>query len=103
MQLNPKHKVESFYQDPVKDEIVTVFLSGKVSPFVRPKGTGLKIEEGMNDLFPVRFLGNSKETISENGYLLNIRKRNIVVEGKSFKVKYGEEFEVAKDLVCLKK
>ena len=43
VQLNPKHKIDSYYQDPVKDEIVTVFLSWKVSPFVKPKGIGLKI------------------------------------------------------------
>lgn len=48
-------------------------------------------------------LGKTKEAISENGYLLNIRKRSIIVDGKSFKVKYGEEFEVAKELVFLKK
>lgn len=82
---------------------MTVFLSAKISPFVKPKGIGLKIEEGMNDTFPIKILTKSKETVLENGYLINIKKRNIVVDGKSFKVKYGEEFEVAKELVCLKK
>jgi hypothetical protein len=48
-------------------------------------------------------LTKSKETISENGYLLNIKKKSIHVDGKSFKIKYGEEFEVAKELICLKK
>jgi hypothetical protein len=57
----------------------------------------------MNESFPVRLLTKSKETISENGYLLNIKKKNIHVDGKSFKIKYGEEFEVAKELICLKK
>ena len=57
----------------------------------------------MNNSFPVRVLCKAKEAISENGYLVNIRKRSIIVDGKSFKVKYGEGFEVAKELVFLKK
>lgn len=43
IQLNPKHKINSYYENPTKDQIVTVFLSAKVSPFVKPKGIGLKI------------------------------------------------------------
>jgi hypothetical protein len=78
-------------------------LSTKISPFIKPKETGLKLEEGMNESFPVRLLTKSKEAISENGYLLNIKKKSIHVDGKSFKIKYGEEFEVAKELICLKK
>ncbi len=57
----------------------------------------------MNESFPVRLLTKSKEAISENGYLLNIKKKSIHVDGKSFKIKYREEFEVAKELICLKK
>jgi hypothetical protein len=34
---------------------------------------------------------------------LNIKKRCIEVYGKSFKIKYGAEFEVAKEIVYLKK
>jgi hypothetical protein len=41
--------------------------------------------------------------MTENGYLLNIRKRDIEVQGKGFRVKYGAEFEVAKEIVYLKK
>lgn len=43
LQLNPKHKADSFYQDPTADQIVTVFVSGKISPFVKSKEVDLKI------------------------------------------------------------
>jgi hypothetical protein len=65
-------------------------LSTNVSPFIKPKELGLKIEEDMNEAFTVRFLTNSKETLSENGYLVNICKRKIIVDGKKLKVKYGD-------------
>lgn len=43
IKLNPKHKINDFYSNPTQDKIVTVYLSAKSSPFVKDKGTGLKL------------------------------------------------------------
>lgn len=37
IKLNQAHKVDSFYEDPKRDEIVSVFVSNRVSPFIKPK------------------------------------------------------------------
>jgi len=44
IKLNQAHKVDSFYENPKRDEIVTVFATHRISPFIKPKEIGLKIE-----------------------------------------------------------
>lgn len=68
-----------------------MFVSSRVSPFIKPKDIGLKIEEGLNETFPIR-LFTSREPITESGFLINVKKKNIEIHGKSFKIKYGAEF-----------
>jgi hypothetical protein len=75
IKLNPKHKVDDFYQH--KDQIVSVFLPSKYSPFVQPVRTETKVLEDIKDSFQVRLFGYNEA--KEDAYLINVNKKNICV------------------------